>query len=56
MKMNKFKIPAEDTEIKIIGWGVITIANIKNPRSRRRTELAVHYDGLNGGCGSVDEK
>lgn len=56
MKNNKFKIPAEDTEIKIIGWGIITINRIKNPNIEGTTELAVHYKGLNGGCGSVDSK
>lgn len=56
MKMNTFKIPAEDTEIKIIGWGVITITKISEPNIEGTTELAVHYKGLNGGCGSVDSK
>jgi len=56
MKKNMFKIPAEDTEIKIIGWGIITINRIKNPRFEDTKELAVHYKGLNGGCGSVDSK
>ncbi len=56
MKDNIFKIPAENTEIKIIGWGVITIHKVRYPNIEGTKELAVHYTGLNGGCGSVDSK
>ena len=53
--MNKLTIPLQDLEIQIQGWGKITINKLQGPTLNRQ-EIVVSYDGITGGCSSVDKK